>query len=273
MWHAWLRNAHATTHASPIFSDSRSIELVPEETLERIEAVQGSFSPETGDAIVLTAVVRHRLLADRFPLAHERGVRQLVILGAGLDTTGFGLPAGGEQWRVFEVDHPAGQEWKRRRIADIGWTVPPNLVFAPCDFERQDLFDALDSAGLNRQLPILVSLFGVILYLTADATKALLTDMATLPPGSEVNITYSPPPDGTDPIVDETFERSSAVVDATGESYVGYYRESEMDGMLRAVGFSDAIHHRNNELNARYFSGRSDGLRLHTIEQLVTAVR
>src|SRR5262245_51865669 len=101
MWHAWLRNAHATTHTSPIFSDSRSISLVPEGTLERIVAVQGTFSPETRDAITLMAVVRHRLLADRFPLAHERGVRQLVILGAGLDTTAFGLPAGGQQWRVF----------------------------------------------------------------------------------------------------------------------------------------------------------------------------
>ncbi len=271
MWHAWLRNAHATTHASPIFSDTRSIQLVPHPVRERIVAVQDSFTRKTADAIILMAVVRHRMLADRVPLAHERGVRQLVILGAGLDTTGFGLPPGAAQWRVFEVDHPATQEWKRQRMADVGWRPPDNLSFAPCDFERQQPLDALDAAGLNRRLPVLVSLFGVILYLTVDATKALLRDLAAFAPGSEVNISYCPPPDGTDPVVSETFERASPVVDSTGESFVGYYRESEIEGLVRAARFSDAIHHRNDELNARYFSGRPDHLRLHTIEQLVTA--
>jgi len=200
-------------------------------------------------------------------------VRQLLILGAGLDTTGFRLPAGRDQWRVFEVDHPATQEWKRRQIADRGWHVPANVVFAPCDFQRHHLPDALDAAGLNRRLPVLVSLFGVIVYLTADASKTLLADLATFALGSEVNTSYCPPPDGTDPVVDETFERASPIVDSTGESFVGYYRESDIDGLLRAAGFSDVVHHRNDELNARYFAGRSDGLRLHTIEQLLTAFR
>jgi methyltransferase (TIGR00027 family) len=272
MWHAWLRNAHATTHASPVFADTRSVQLVPEPTLRRIVSVQESFSPGTSDAIVLMAVVRHRLLADRVPPAHERGVRQLLILGAGLDTTGFALPSVAKEWRVFEVDHPATQEWKRRRIDALGWESPANLVFAPCDFERRDLLDALEQAGLNRKLPVLVSLFGVILYLTADATEKLLSALATFAPSSEVNISYSPPPDGTDPVVDETFKRATPVVDSTGESFVGYYRELEIENLVQAAGFHDAIHHRNHELNARYFAARSDGLRLHTIEQLVTAV-
>jgi methyltransferase (TIGR00027 family) len=273
MWHAWLRNRHAVAHPPPIFSDTVSVQLVPEAMLERIVEVQNSFSPGTGDGIVLMAVVRHRVLADLFAQAHGRGIRQMVILGAGLDTTAFRLPAEGSQWRVFEVDHPATQEWKRRRLAELGWDVPDNLVFAPCDFERQNLSEALDAASFDQRQPVLASLFGVILYLTRDATTALLADLATFAAGSEVVISYCPPPDGSDPIADETFERASPVVDSTGESFVGYYRAPDLASLVRAAGFSDAVALPNAELDARYFADRPDGLRLSTIEQLLTAVR
>src|SRR6185437_9516271 len=150
-------------HASPIFSDTRSVQLIPEQTLERVASAMEGFSQEAADALILLTVVRQRVLMDRLSSAHERGVRQLVILGSGLDTTGFSLPEWGDQWRVFEVDHPATQEWKRRRIAELRWDVPANLVFAPCDFEQQALLSALTVAGFERQRPAVVSLFGVII--------------------------------------------------------------------------------------------------------------
>jgi methyltransferase (TIGR00027 family) len=271
MWCAWARNAHATLHPSPIYSDTRSVQLVPEQALERVASAMGHFSQEAADALILLTVVRQRVLADRLPPAHERGVRQLVILGAGLDTTGFGLPEWGDKWRVFEVDHPATQEWKRRRIADLCWKVPANLFFASCDFEQQALLSALTAAGFERQRPALVSLFGVIIYLTANATKATLAELAALAPGSEVILTYESPPDGADPVVQETYDKVFPVLDATGESFVGYYHESEMEALVRSAGFPNAIHHPTNELNARYLAGRSDRLRLRTIERLLTA--
>ena len=273
MWHAWLRHTHATVHPSPIYSDTRSVQLVPEQALLRVRSVMAGFSHETADAIILMAVIRHRVFADRLPPAHEKGVRQLVILGAGLDTTGFGLPTWANQWRAFEVDTPETQEWKRRQIAATGWEVPPNLVFAPCNFERQGLLSALAAAGFDARLPALVSLFGVIIYLSADATKQTLAELATLAAGSELTLSYCSPADQADPVVRETMGKSTPVVDATGESFVGYYRESEMDSLVRAAGFRDALHHPTDELNARYFTGRSDGLRLRSIERLLTAVR
>jgi len=191
---------------------------------------------------------------------------------AGLDTTGFGLPEWADQWRVFEVDHPATQAWKRKRITDVCWEVPPNLVFAPCDFEHQNLLSALATAGFKRQLPALVSFFGVIIYLTADATKAKLTELATLAPGSEVTLTYESPPDGADVVVQETYDKVHPVVDATAESFVSYYHESGIEALVRAAGFRNAIHHPTDELNARYLAGRSDRLRLRTIERLITAI-
>jgi methyltransferase (TIGR00027 family) len=272
MWCAWARNQHATVHAAPIFSDTRSVQLVPEQALARVVSAMEGFSQEAADALILLTVVRQRVLADRLSSAHQRSVRQLVILGAGLDTTGFELPDWGDQWRVFEVDHPAMQEWKRKRISDVRWEVPPNLSFAPCDFEQDDLLSALAAAGFERQLPALVSLFGVIIYLTADATKAMLSQLATLAPGSEVTLTYESPPDGTDPVVQETYDKVSPVVDAIEESFVGYYHKWEMEALVQAAGFRSVIHHPIDELNARYLAGRSDHLRLRAIERVFTAV-
>jgi methyltransferase (TIGR00027 family) len=272
MWHACLRNTHATAHASPVFSDTRSVQLVPDDVRHRVRSVMDGFSQETADAIVLMSVIRHRVLAERLTAANDRGLRQLVILGAGLDTTAFGLPAWGSDWRVFEVDHPVTQDWKRAQSARVGWRTPPNLVFASCDFETQDLPSALAAAGFDRARPAVVSLFGVLLYLTLDATTTTLRHLAGLAAPSEVTISYSPPPGGTDRVATETFERASPTVDATGESFIGYYREAEFERLAREAGFSDVVHHPLATLNARYFDGRPDRLRLHPIEHLLTAV-
>jgi methyltransferase (TIGR00027 family) len=165
------------------------------------------------------------------------------------------------------------RKWKRRELAKLRWELPINLVFAPCDFETQDLFDALAAAGFDRTLPTLVSLFGVILYLTADATKALLRDLASLAPGSEVVMTYSPPPGGIDPVIQQVWERSSPKVDETGESFIGHYTSSQIQAIATEAGFSEAIHLSVEDLNATYLCDRPDGLRLHSIEQLLIAVR
>ena len=265
-------NTHATAHALPVFTDTRSVQLVPADVRERVRSVMDGFSRQTADAIVLMSVIRYRVLTERLPEANDRGVRQLVILGAGLDTTAFALPAWGNDWRVFEVDHPATQDWKRAQIANVGWRTPPNLVFAPCDFETQDLLSALDAAGFDRMRPAVVSLFGVIVYLTLDATRTTLRQLAGLAAQSEVTISYCPPLDGTDSVAMETRRKASPTVDATGESFIGDYRESELESLVREAGFSDVIHHPLTMLNARYFNGRPDRLRLHPIEQLLTAV-
>jgi methyltransferase (TIGR00027 family) len=272
MWHACLRNTHATAHASPVFVDTRSVQLVPADVRLRVQSVMDGFSATTAEAIVLMSVIRHRLLAERLPAAFQRGFRQLVILGAGLDTTALALAEEGVDWRVFEVDHPATQEWKRAQIANVGWELPESLVFAPCDFESQDLLSALDLAGFDRTQRTVVSMFGVILYLTLDATRATLRQLAGLAPQSEITVSYCPPPDGTDPAASETFAKASPTVDATGESFIGYYRDSELEQLAHEAGFSDVIHHPLAALNARYFNSRPDGLLLHSIEQLLTAI-
>jgi methyltransferase (TIGR00027 family) len=269
---AYLRNVHATEHAAPVYRDTRSVQLVPEDALQRVRTLMDGFSREAVDALVLVLVVRHRIVAERVADANERGVRQLVILGTGLDTLAFALPAWGEAWRVFEVDHPATQEWKRARIASLGWTMPPNLIFAPCDFESQDLLSALAAAGFDQALPSVVTVLGVTDYLTRDATRATLRQLASLAPESEVTLSYNPPPDGTDPVVSELFDKLSPRVDAAGERFLGFYTESEIEQLVREAGFSTVVHYPIATLNAQYFDARPDALRLHWVQQILTAV-
>ena len=273
MWHAWMRNAHATEHRSPIFADTLSAQLVPEQVRQDVVALMGGFSGKAADALILMAVVRYRLLADRLPAVNDRGTHQFVILGAGLDTSAFALPAFAQGWRVFEVDHPATQKWKRRELTARGWRLPANLVFAPCDFETQKLLDALDAVGFERELPAVVSLFGVVLYLTAAATKTLLIELASFSPGSEVVISYSPPPGGPDPVLQEVWGKSSPKVDETGESFIGHYTASQIEQLATDAGFGDTVHYSVDALNTTYLAGRPDGLELHAIEQLLIAVR
>src|ERR1043165_870964 len=111
MWHACLRNTHATTHGSPVFLDTRSVQLVPADVVQLTRCLMDSSSRGTADAIVLMSVIRHRVLAELLPAAFQRGLRQLVVLGAGLDTTAFAMAEQGNDCRVFEVDHPATQDW------------------------------------------------------------------------------------------------------------------------------------------------------------------
>lgn len=271
MWHAHLRNMHATQHDRPILDDRQSVQLVPESVGAQVAEVMGRFSPHTADAIIAMSVVRHRLLLDQIHQADQAGVRQLVVLGAGLDTTAYRMPGDLSSWTVFEVDHPATQTWKQGRAAAAGWQTPSNLVYAPCDFESQEIFHALSAVGFDVTQPALVSLFGVILYLTREATIGAFEQLADLAPGSSVVVTYSPPPDGGDPIAAEAFGNSSKKVDSTGESFIGHYSAEDLEALIRHAGFGDVTHHPNDELSRHYFGDRSDGLRLAAIEQILTA--
>jgi O-methyltransferase involved in polyketide biosynthesis len=161
----------------------------------------------------------------------------------------------------------ATQDWKRAQIANLGWTFPTNLVFAHSDFETQDLPSALDAAGFDRTRRTVVSLLGVVDYLTLDATRTTLRQLAGLAAQSEVTIGYNPPPDWTDPVTAKAFGKATLKVDATGESYLGFHRAANIERLAREAGFTDVIHHPLSALN-----DRPDGLQLYSIQQLLTAV-
>ena len=141
----------------------------------------------------LFTAARSRIAEDALSRAVERGVRQIVILGAGLDTFGLRNPYDARQIRIYEVDHPATQAWKRQRLDEAQIALPSWLILVPVDFERDDVGEKLVAAGFQRNSPAFFTWLGVVPYLTQDAIGRTLDYMSSIQ-NSEVVFDYMEPP-------------------------------------------------------------------------------
>jgi methyltransferase (TIGR00027 family) len=184
-------------------------------------------------------VARSRIAEDALKRAVvERGVRQLVVLGAGLDTFAYRNPFEG-RLKVFEVDHPATQAWKRRRLEEAGIPVPDSLAYVPVDFERDALADRLAGAGLDPDVRTVFTWLGVVPYLTREAVASTLAQIAAHPGGAEVVFDYAEPGEDIDPEARAIHDERAARVAAIGEPFLNHFRPAELHAELRAHGFAE----------------------------------
>jgi len=216
-------------------------------------------------------VLRSRFAEDELAQAATRGVQQYVILGAGLDTFAFRQPPFAGELRIFEVDHPATQAWKRERIAALGLPDPSNLSWAPLDFERQTLLEVLTAAGFDAARPSYFSWLGVTYYLTRPAIDATLHVVTALPASSTITLDFNVPNDDLTGLDLETSQFVAQVVAGWGEPEVTRFRPEELQAHLHDLGFSRVFHLAPPEAAARYFSGRGDGLRAPKWQQVMSA--
>jgi len=171
------RAAHQTMDRPLVFEDPLALRILGPRARAALETGRVARSPFSR---VLRAVlaVRSRVAEDTLKDAVAAGVRQYVVLGAGLDT--FGLRNANPDLQVFEVDHPNTQGWKRKLIAEEGVSVPPTLRFVSVDFTRQDLEAELRRAGLHTSAPTFFSWLGVVMYLDPPEIRATLATAARL---------------------------------------------------------------------------------------------
>jgi methyltransferase (TIGR00027 family) len=201
-------------------------------------------------AMRLFLAARSRFAEDALAAAVARGTRQYVVLGAGLDTFSLRSPHPG--LRVFEVDHPATQAWKRERLAAAGLAVPPDLTFAPVDFEHETLAAGLSRAGFDAASPVFFSWLGVVPYLTREAVDATLAFIASVPSG-EVVFDYADPPSALAPEQRALHDRRAARVAALGEPWQTYFQPEELARDLRALGLGEVEDLGPGDIAARYF--------------------
>jgi methyltransferase (TIGR00027 family) len=204
--------------------------------------------------------VRSRYAEDELAAAVARGTRQYVVLGAGLDTFAWRNP-----WpdlRVFEVDYPATQHWKRQRLANVGMIQPPSLTFAPVDFESQTLSDGLRAAGFHADEPAYFSSLGVTMYLTREAFESTVSFIGALPHGGGVTFDYAVERSGLGVFEKLALDHLTRKVAAMGEPFQLFFPPAELAATIQRLGFSDLEDMGTDELNARYFRNRKDGLRL-----------
>ncbi len=203
---------------------------------------------------------RSRFAEDELTRAVAHGVTQYVILGAGLDTFAYRNPHPG--LRVFEVDHPSTQAWKREQLQAAYIPVPQSLTFVPIDFEQQTLASGLAHSGLNKNSPAFFSWLGVTPYLTCEACMATLSFIAKMPAGSGIVFDFAVDPALLNPGQRQALAALSERVARYGEPFQLFFDPEKLQDELENLGFQRTELLQGKELNARYFKDRTDGLQV-----------
>jgi methyltransferase (TIGR00027 family) len=245
------RAAHQVLDRGLLFQDPLALRIlgVDEETVRR---------ESEGDArrkMCAFIAMRTRFAEDALKAAVDDGTRQLVVLGAGLDTFAYRSPYK-TQLRVFEVDFPATQAWKREQLAFAEIEVPEWLTFAAVDFERETLADGLAEAGFDATAPTFFTWLGVVPYLTEQAIFETLGWIGTLPGGVQVVFDYADPPETLDPETRAYHDARARRVAEIGERWVTYFEAEPLRERLLSIGFLEVEDLRPGQMIERFFPGR-----------------
>lgn len=216
--------------------------------------------PPLSRALRAFIAVRSRYAEDQLARAVESGVRQYVILGAGLDTFAYRNPWLSSGLSVFEVDHPATQEWKRASLHDAHIAIPRQLTFVPVDFERQSLERCLNTARFQATQPAFFSWLGVTPYLTRPAFNSTIEFIAGLPSGTGVAFDFALERPLLTPAQAVALDALSARVALAGEPFQLFFDPVELVRDLARAGFDNIEDLGGDQINARYFTGRTDDL-------------
>ncbi|HVX64190.1 MAG TPA: class I SAM-dependent methyltransferase [Pirellulales bacterium] len=255
LWRALHLEADAPPH---VFEDPLGIKLVAPDDRWRERPDMSPFTRAFRASILARARFVEDLVAEQANL----GVGQYVILGAGLDTFAQRGPELASRMLIFEIDQPGPQQWKRQRLIDLGFGIPPFLRFVPVDFEAGDAWrDQLTAAGFDAGRPAVVASTGVSMYLTKDAIARALRQVAALAPGSTLAMSFLLPFEMADPEVRPGMERAAEGAQASGTPFISFFLPAEILAMAREAGFRDVQHVSTAALAQRYFAGRTDGLR------------
>jgi methyltransferase (TIGR00027 family) len=267
---ALWRALHVQADAPPsVFEDEVGLKLVaPDEGWQN----RPDMSPFTRP-FRASIVARARFVEDLVEQSAAGGVKQYVILGAGLDTFAQRRADLGSHLRVFEVDQPGPQAWKRQRLVELGLGIPPFLELVPVDFESEDAWwKRLVESGFDPKLPTIVASTGVSMYLTQEAIVATLRRSASLPAGSKLVMSFLLPIEMADPEVRPGIERAAEGARAGGTPFISFFKPEQMLDLARRAGFGEVEHVSAAALAARYFADRSDGLRPpNNAEELLVA--
>lgn len=266
-----MRAAHLLLDAPPpVLADDLALPLSGWEgpaLLAGFAALEAKLAPQSSPleaqallrSVRAITVLRARYVEDQLAEAYRRGVRQYVILGAGLDSyalrTELSLP-------IFELDHPSTQVWKRQRLQELGLEPPAQHHFVPIDFERELPLPVLARAGLRLDAPVFFSWLGVINYLGQAAIFDTLRSLAQLPPETAVVFDYVLSDTHLDAPGRRLVSTLLADMSARGEPGQSFFAPEELCQRVLGLGFGTALDLGPEEANRRYFSGRSDGLEL-----------
>jgi methyltransferase (TIGR00027 family) len=268
---ALWRAMHVRVDPPPhVIEDEIGLKLVaPDDDWRR----RPDMDPQFTRPFRASIVARARFIEDLVVEQAGHGVEQYVILGAGLDTFAQRKSAIASRLRVFEVDRPGPQAWKRQRLIELGYGIPEWLRFVPVNFEAGDSWwERLAEAGLDASRPAIVASTGVSMYLTKDAIAATLRQVAALASRSTLAMTFLLPLELADSEVRPGLELAEKGARASGTPFISFFTPAEILTLAREAGFREVQHVSADTLTRRYFAGRTDGLRPpNNAEELLVA--
>ncbi len=272
---ALRRAAHQLYDAEPlVYRDPFIVPLLRTRYREELERTPSARGADRPSSVGMRAwlVARSRLFADAVASSHP-AAQQVLVLGAGLDT--FALQHAASALRIFEVDHPATQQWKRELTAEAGFALPENATFVAVDFEHGgSLSQELARAGFDTHRPTAVSWLGVVPYLTDEAFRGTLRLLAKLPAGSLLVFDYGQPRHALSPVERREHDSLAARVALAGEPFLLSFMPGQARDILAESGFTVLEDFGATQLNARFFTGRQDDLRLRdSAVRMLHAVR
>ena len=250
---AFHRAAHQVMEHGRIFTDPLALRILG---IDANTIVLEDEQQPARRRMRIFIAVRTRFAEDALAAAVEHGVRQLVVLGAGLDTYAY-RGACRDRLRIFEVDHPATQAWKRQRLSESTIPLPSCLTFVPIDFERETLAQGLATTPFNPGEPTFFTWLGVVPYLTEEAVWSTLSYIARGPRGAHVVFDYSDPPASLPAEWRTRHDKRAAHVAEFGEPFLSYFESDRLRAKLQDLGFSEFEDLGPREIATRYFPQRA----------------
>jgi len=253
---ALRRGAHQLFDDPIVFNDPIAVPILGKQYAEELRRTPLQTSRVFSAALRAFIVARSCYAEENLHRAVENGVRQYVLLGAGLDTFAYRNPYPG--LRVFEVDHPSTQQWKSALLSTNSISIPNTLTFVPVDFETQSLAERLHATGFDPQAPVFFAWLGVVPYLTLAAFRSTLAFVAAQTEGSGLVFDYSQPRHVLSPNEQLAHDSLASRVQLSGEPFQLFFTPEEVAAELSA--FKQIEDLGGMEITARYFANRSDNL-------------
>ncbi|MFE3574833.1 class I SAM-dependent methyltransferase [Lysinibacillus sp. NPDC059133] len=290
---AFARAYHSQFDTPIIFDDYLAKELITQKEFHDIQTnmVQGIqfFNKEIAEKLngqteeLLKWIVQTQLSPT--PLARAAycekvllnevmlGLQQYVILGAGLDTFGLRHSELENMLEIFEIDHPATQEFKKKRMAEVNLKLPSNVHFVSMDFTKKFATQNLLDSGFDNKKTFF-SLLGVSYYLTKEETSSLLDHLfANVPSGSSIIFDYADEKLFKESGISNRVDNMVKMAAASGEPMKSCFTYEELEKMLENSGLLIYEHLSPDTINELYFDNRKDYLTAFETIHYVHAVK
>jgi methyltransferase (TIGR00027 family) len=269
---AMSRAAHQMFDLPRVFEDPVALAILGPKATGAIRSAERRFNSVYARYLRAFLVARSRLAEEALAEAVARGVRQYVLLGAGLDTFAFRNPHAAAGLRVFEVDHPATQEWKRQLVSQAHLKPPGPLVYVPVNFEREQLAERLQANGFHAEDPAFFAMLGVSMYLSNASILATLRFVAqSTVARSGIIFDYLTMPPRWQLLRRLGMKALMRRVAAAGEPWQTFFDPLQLHAQVSRLGFATVRDFGPEDINARFFENAGARLRVGGSGRLMLA--